>query len=255
MKFIPSGALKAIVTTATEHAPGILTGLGVAGMVASIVLAIAETPKAMEKIEEKKEELHVEKLTPVETVKTTWKIYIPMASTAILSGACIIGGCHINGRRNAALAAAYTLTDQAFREYQTATTETVGEKKEQEIRDNVAQNIANRDGPLITELIDTKQGTTYFYDPILKKRFTHNIDKINRAINTLNSRLRQEMFVPINEWYAELGVDGMDGYVGENIGWDVNRDGCDIDVDLSYVNWYDGVPYVVLNYSVMPRYI
>lgn len=255
MKFIPSGALKAIVTTATEHAPGILTGLGVAGMVASIVLAIAETPKAMEKIEEKKEELHVEKLTPVETVKTTWKIYIPMASTAILSGACIIGGCHINGRRNAALAAAYTLTDQAFREYQTATTETVGEKKEQEIRANVAQNIATRDAPKVEEVVQTGKGTTLFYDPILKKRFTHNIDLINRAVNTLNARLRDEMFVPINDWYAELGIEGMDPYVGNDLGWDVDRDGCNIKVDMQCVKWIDGIPYIVLNYSVMPRYI
>ena len=45
-----------IQSAVSKHSPEILTGLGVAGMITTTVLAVRATPKALELIEDKKEE-------------------------------------------------------------------------------------------------------------------------------------------------------------------------------------------------------
>lgn len=252
MKFFPKGALRAIATVAVEHAPEILTGFGVAGMFISIGLAVTETPKAIKKIEEKKEELHVEKLTPVETVKTTWKIYIPMASMAILSGACIIGGSHINGRRNAALAAAYTLSEQAFSEYKNATIETVGEKKEREIRANAAQAHIDNDPRAHGPIIITGKGKTSCYDTISGQVFEHDIEQLKQARHDLLDEMQDKGYASLNEWYTMIGIDTIP--VGYDVGWRyepniAKKFYLEFDSVLK-----DGVPCLSIGYSIEPFY-
>ena len=58
-----------------KHSPEILTGIGIAGMIATTVLAVKATPKALEYIDTATYEKE-EPLTPVETVKACWKCYI-----------------------------------------------------------------------------------------------------------------------------------------------------------------------------------
>ena len=77
-------------TAISKHSPEILIGFGIAGMLSSTVLAVTATPKAMKLIEEKKHEKGVDKLTVKETVKVAWKCYIPAATTAAASTACLI---------------------------------------------------------------------------------------------------------------------------------------------------------------------
>ena len=90
----------------SKHSPDILLGVGIAGMVGTVVLAVAATPKAIKLIEKKKELDEVDNLTPMETVKTTWKCYIPAAVTCAASIACLIGASSVHLKRNAALATA-----------------------------------------------------------------------------------------------------------------------------------------------------
>ena len=74
-----------------KHSPAILTGLGIAGMGASLIFAVKATPKAKECIEKKKQELKKEKLNVREAVGATWKHYIPSAITFVASTGCLIG--------------------------------------------------------------------------------------------------------------------------------------------------------------------
>ena len=46
--------IKSAQTTLSKHSPEILTGIGIAGMVTTVVLAVKATPKALQLIEEKK---------------------------------------------------------------------------------------------------------------------------------------------------------------------------------------------------------
>ena len=64
---------------ANKHSPEIWMATGIAGLVGGIIFGIMATPKALQLIDEKKEELNKDKLTPWETIKTTWKCYLPCA--------------------------------------------------------------------------------------------------------------------------------------------------------------------------------
>ena len=108
-------------------------------MITNTVVALKATPKALELINEKKQEYDVDKLKALDVVKTTWKCYVPATVTGSLSIACLIGASSVNFRRNAALATAYRLSETALSEYREKVVETIGEKKEQNIRESVAK--------------------------------------------------------------------------------------------------------------------
>ena len=114
-------------TFMSKHSPEILIGIGIAGMITSVGLGIAATPKALDLIEAKKESDEVDELTPLEVVKTTWKCYIPTATTCILSATCLIFSNRIGARRMTAIATAYKLSETALTEYREKVVETIGE--------------------------------------------------------------------------------------------------------------------------------
>ena len=74
-----------------KHSATILSCISIAGVVITTVTAIRATPKALELIHEKEDELGVEKLTAGETIKATWKCYIPTALIGMSTISCIIG--------------------------------------------------------------------------------------------------------------------------------------------------------------------
>ena len=137
--------VEGVKTTLVKHSPEILTGIGIAGMVTAAVMVGRATPKALILIEERKEETGVAQLAPVETVKATWKCYIPAAIVGTTSIFCIIGGTSASLRRNAALATAYAISENALKEYREKVVEEIGEKKERVIRDAIAKDRIDKD--------------------------------------------------------------------------------------------------------------
>lgn len=98
---------KSVRTAMKKHSPEILTGIGIAGMITTTVMAVKATPKALILLEEKKEELDTDKLEAKDIIKTAWPCYIPAAVVGSISVFCLIGASSTNLRRNAALATAY----------------------------------------------------------------------------------------------------------------------------------------------------
>lgn len=241
---------KTIGGFATKHAPEILTGIGITGMLTSIVMAVTDTPKALELIEDKKEQEGVETLTPMETVKTTWKCYVPSAITFILSGACIIGGQSVNTKRNAALATAYSLSEAALKEYRAKVVETIGERKEHLIRDEIAKDKIERNPICNTEVIITEKGNTLCYDSISGRYFKSDIEKIRKAVNELNRQMMDDMYISLNDLYFYLGLSGTD--IGNRIGWNISKGF--IDIRFSSQLSEDEQPCLVLDYIVAPTY-
>ena len=237
-------------TTMVKNAPGILVGLGIVGMAGTTILAVKATPKAIILIEEKKKELKVESLTPVETVKTTWKCYIPAAVTGVMSTACLIGASSVSARRNAALATAYNITKVALNDYKDAVVETIGEKKEQIVRDTASKKKIERDPVTSTEVVVTERGTTLCYDAVFGRYFRSDIDTIKRAVNELNRNIVSSMYASLNEFYDEIGLPPIE--IGDKLGW--NMDDGQIEVDFSSQLAADGTPCLVISFNVAPNY-
>ena len=244
---------KNVKMAVSNHSPEILTGIGIAGMITTTILAVRATPKALELIDDKKNELGMyptEKLHPIEVVKTTWKCYLPATITGATSVACLIGASSVNSRRNAALATAYNLSASALTEYKSKVIETVGEKKEQLIRDKVAEERISKEPVNQSAIIVSGNGNTRCFDMITKRRFVSDIESINKIVNELNRRMiNGEDYISLNEFYYELGLDGSS--IGDELGWNVST-GL-IELDFSAQLDTDGTPCIVIDYTVAPK--
>lgn len=235
---------------ASKRSPEILTGIGIAGMITTTILAVRATPKALELIEEQKEEESVDELSSFEVVKVAWKPYIPAMVTCVASTACLIGASSVNTKRNAALATAYKLSETALSEYRDKVVETIGEKKERIVRDKVAEERVKKNPVSKNEVIITGNGKTLCFDPISGRYFMCSIETIKKAENTLNKQMLHDIsgYVSLNEFYDELGLDHTS--VGNDLGWNTNQL---IDIDFSSQLNDNGEPSVVLDYLVAPK--
>jgi hypothetical protein len=243
----------------SKHSPEILIGIGIAGMLTTTVLAVKATPKALQLMEMRKEELEVESLPPVEVVKTTWKCYIPAAISGAVSIACIVGSNSVNARRNAALATAYKLSETAFSEYRDKVTETIGEKKERVVRDKNSEEQVKNNPVSKTDVIVTGKGQTLCFDPLSSRYFYSDLEKIKRAANKLNYEINTSPFynggVTLNNFYDEIGLPST--MTGDSLGWNLNTGLIDIYPSAQMVEEgeeHEGEPCIVLNYTNPPQY-
>ena len=159
----------------SKRSPEILTGIGIAGMITTTIVAVKATPKALKLIEKKKTELQVDKLSPIETIKTAWKPYIPAIITGVTSTGCLIGATSLNVRRTAALATAYKLSETALSEYREKVTDYIGERKEKSLRDEIAEDRIQKNPVTKSEVVITDKGKTLCFDPISGRYFYSTI--------------------------------------------------------------------------------
>lgn len=251
------------------NAPGITIGLGTGAILVAGVMVGVATPKAMKLIEDaqvaktKRFETMKEKapddavmdetdeLTWVEIIKAGWKPYAPAIMTAVVGVACIVGGNRANARRNAALSAAYTVVEQTLNDYTAKTKEIVGEKKEKEIRDAIAEDELKKhplSGYNVVRM--PKCGKTLCYDVRSREYFMSDYNTIKKVENDLNRRLRSEMFISLNDVYDEFGIVH-DDELGDDIGWNVDDE---LEFTISSKIAENNEPCLVVNYVIAPRY-
>lgn len=139
-----------------KKSPEILVGVGIAGVVASAVLACVASTKVSKIIEEKDEALSViddakekgEEFSEEDTKKYTLityvqagvkfaRLYAPSALLGAASITCILMSHSVMKKRHMALAAAYAAMDKSFSEYRGRVLERFGEEVEKEIRYNL----------------------------------------------------------------------------------------------------------------------
>ena len=120
-----------------KYSPEILTGIGIAGMISTTILAVKATPKALRLIEEAEKEKG-EKLTKWEKTKTATKPYLPAILLGTSTVACIFGAQILNQKQQASLVSAYALLDQSYKEYKKKLIELYGEETHQDIVDTIA---------------------------------------------------------------------------------------------------------------------
>lgn len=234
------------------NSPAILTGFGIAGMISATVMAVLATPKALDKIAEIKEQVPEDdkKEFAKEVVTKVAPLYLPTVATTGFSVACLICAQNVNSKRTAAFATAYSLSESALKEYQAKVVETIGEKKEQKIRDEIAADTIARNPVVNNEIIITGKGDVLCYESLSGRYFTSDIETLRKIENYLNKRLLTEMFISNNELYYELGLKSVKN--GDSLGFDIN-DGL-IEFSFSYAAADDGRPCLVLGYHLAPKY-
>jgi hypothetical protein len=242
---------KTAQTAMSKHSPEILTGIGIAGMITTTVLAVRATPKAVMLIEEKKKEEGMDELKPVETVKVAWKCYIPAAVLGATSVACLVGASRVSLRRNAALATAYKLSETALTEYREQVVEAIGEKKEQAVRDKVNQKQIEKVPVGKNEIYITGDGESLCLDPLSGRLFKSDIDRIRKAENEINRRMIHDICgsASLNEFYDEIGLEHTD--LGDILGWNTEHL---INLDITPGLTDNDKPCLVIGHYNAPKY-
>ncbi len=239
-----------------RKSPVILTGIGIAGMVTSTVLAVKATPKALALIDIQKEreaEGLEEPLTKASVVKLTWKCYIPSAAMGVVSIACLIGANTVNGKQKAALATAYALSETTLRTYKEKVVELLGEEHAKEVQTAVAQETVAKNPVKDKEVIITAKGDYLCLESTSGRYFKSDVESIRRDINELNRQMQTTLYITLNDLYSQLGLRPVDGTVGETMGWCIDTGLIDVAFDACVAD--DGSPCLVIDYISSPQYI
>lgn len=257
MKDIQKGLTK-IGNVLVKNSPAILTGLGCAGVLTTAFFTGHATLKAytLIKMEEESREGEYTVCSPLSTqevVKLTWKVFIPPVLMGATSIACIIGANSINTSRNAALAALYSLSETAFREYKEKVVEQIGKNKELQIRDKISSERVERNPVGDRTVVITGNGNVLCYDALCDRYFRSSAEKINQKILEFSYSLMSANWLDLNEFYYMIDLPSTK--LGDQVGFDLfkTRDG-KIEVKQTGTLTPSGEPCLSIEPTVYPKY-
>lgn len=184
---------------------------------ATSVLAVKATPKALNLIAQAKEEKG-EDLTKLEKIRVAGPVYIPSVLIGISTLACIFGANALSKRQQASLVSAYALLDNSYKEYKNKVTELYGEDVNWQVMQGIAKDNSNGND------ISVGDDEELFYDYFGNRYFNATMKDVIEAEYRLNRDLHTREWATINDFYEYLGLDTIPG--GDELGWStgINQD-------------------------------
>ena len=237
----------------SKHEPEILMSMGIGGMIFSLAWGIKASFKAARAIDKYKETYGKDKLTAKETIKLTWKLYLPTVLSVAASVPCVIMSNKVSNKRYAAIATAYTISEAALQEYKDKTKEIIGEKKTKQIEESISDDRVTKTYSGGNQVILTGNGDSLFYKPLSGKYFKSNWNDILKAANELNSEAITNMSgqTTLNDWFQKIGLETTE--IGETLGWNLMNNSSNlIDISISSHITKDNVPCGAIYYNRQP---
>ena len=247
--------LQSISKAIKNNMPTILTAAGVVGVVSTAVLAGKATLEASSLIEKSKKEFEeqdseyafdIREVKPKTLIRTFGPIYAPVVIMGGITIACVIGAHTTNIRRQAAIMSMYSFAEKSLNEYKDKVIETIGENKERKIRESIDQDHVDAN-PVSTTIV-FGAGSVLCFDTMSGRYFNSDMETLRKAQNDINSKIIDEMYASLNEFYNKIGLDNT--ALGEEVGWNLDRR---LDIDFSTMLSDDNRPCIVLNYRVLPQ--
>ena len=243
--------LHVITKTLSDNAPTILSGIAVAGVVGTAVLAVKATIASRDEILDVNLSRGSElgPMTVRQCAESTWRNYIPTTICGTATIACIIGGNAIGLRQQAAVLGAYTLVDGAFREYKDKVHEIVGVQKARKVDDEIQKDRLEKNPPVDKQIVITGLGEQLCYDSFTGRYFKSDIEAIRKAANDVNARVLSEMYASQDEFYSLLGRGPTT--IGQELGWTIDNR---IELVFSSHITASGKPCLAVGYEKFPVY-
>ena len=241
-----------------KHSPEILVFSGIASLIGAGVMACKATTKFDEVMAESQEKVdqinayveekgyseeYTEKdhskdlaIMKVKSGLKIAKLYGPSIALGTLGTVSILAGTNILKKRNAALAAAYTVVDKSFKDYRSRVVDRFGKDLDRELRYNIKATeveetvIDEKTGKekTVKKTVEVVDGSTIDkYSPYAKffcegcigwdKNAEYNRMFLHRQQDFFNDRLKAKGHVFLNEVYDALGIDRTEA--GQIVGW------------------------------------
>lgn len=247
-----------------RYSPFVLSCLASVGVVATTVMAVKATPRATELIAADSREKHdgdPYAYTKKEAVMAAWKCYIPAAAFGVSTIVCIMGANALNQRQWMAMASAYALAQQSYKEYTSKVKDIYGKEAHDTIKEAIvkekcedvcisspgfmAATSLDFDGSASQDVVRT------FYDSFSQRYFESTIAKVIEAEYHLNRNFMFAGVISLNEFYEFLGLKKTD--FGETVGWSsVNGDIYWIDFNHHKVALDSGMEVFVIDMVFEP---
>lgn len=260
MKLFNSGLKKAGKVTSN---PNYLTAASLVLWGATLYLGISAYEPTKAKIEEFKErEKSGEDIPIKEKVTAITKIVWKPVVAGVAAGALQLKANHTAMDKIATLGSTLemyaTVNSELRRQIEKNTDPETAEKITTAVDDKIANVISDSKGTRLigkkdnyaNHIIDTGHGSQLFLDKESNRFFLSSADHIEAALARFKLRLKDEMYLSLNELYCELGLDSTGS--GERLGWSVEE------VDDIRIKWsgeytYDFRSYIMVDFSPSPR--
>jgi hypothetical protein len=239
---------------AHENKSVLLTAVGVVGTVTTGVLSFRAGFKASEIIDEEAQAFFAEHPDHDEVdfdfqtkLRLAWTYLIPPVGVGAFTIAAIIFANRVDAQKAAALAAAYGVSERTLQEYREKVLEKLGEKKEQAIRDEIAQDRVNRDPVENKQVIIAGSGEVLCYDNISGRYFQSSVEEIKTAENKVNWELLHHNQASLSFFYEQIGLPPTRH--SDEVGWNSNNL---LEVMFNTTMSSDKRPCITLDFVVGP---
>lgn len=234
-----------------RNASTILTCVGSAGVIATTVMAVKATPKALQRIEAA-EYIKGEELTTVEKVRVAGPVYIPTVIMGASTIACIFGANILNKRHQAALTSAYALLNTSYSDYKKKVKEIYGE----EAHDHVQEELV-KDKYVYEDVSLEDENKELFYDMFSERYFESTLADVIKAEYEINKKITNLGGAFVNEFYELLDIPQLD--YGTSMGWSIGSLMSEkwnqwLDFDHKNVIMDDGLECCIITFGVEPMF-
>lgn len=208
-----------------RNASTILTSVGAVGVVATSVMAVKATPKALMLIENAAEEKG-EDLTKLEIVQVAGPAYIPSFALGVATITCIFSANVLNKRQQAAITSAYGLLSTSYHEYRDKVKELYGADADSQVKEEIAKDKYDENE------VPKSDGKQLFYDDYSGRYFESTMEDVLNAEYYINRDLSLRDYATINEFYEYLNIDPIES--GDELGWSSG-----MNFDYYWQSWID----------------
>jgi len=232
-------------TNAKEHLPLILSVAAGLGTISTAYLAADAGYKSAHLIEDVEEgEVNPDrKQRLIERTRLVWKLYIPTAISAVTTIACVAGSNRVSTNKTIAAQTAFAVSQRVYSEYRDKVIEEYGERKDQSIRDQIAEDRVKATAP-DSGLVIAGSGAVLCCELFTGRYFNSDMETLRRAQNDLNKRLLTHDYATFDDFYYDVGLPRTSS--SGQIGWKSSKL---MEMVFSTVLTEDGRPCLAFEYN------
>jgi hypothetical protein len=179
------------------------------------------------------------------STKLVWKLYIPAGISATSTITCLVGANRVSFKKTMAAQAAFAVSERVFSEYRDKVIEEYGDRKDQSIRDKIADEQVKKTAPS-PDIIISGPGNVLCCELYTGRYFTSDMETLRRAVNDLNSRLLKHDYATFDDFYHLIGLNQTSS--SGHMGWKTPKM---LELSFTTVLTEDNRPCLAFEYNYM----